>query len=148
MFKNATSDHLDESGSVDGQSWYDLYNWLLPLAEMWVRDSRVSSWYGQQKEISEDIAHETVIRTFRYHQRADRGELAPIGSLKALSRVIALNYFRDWRAPRILLILANAATIIGFQAVLGQLATDHLGPFPKRGADSRLKGYPIRGEKA
>ena len=88
---------LDECTAADGQTWYDLYNWLLPLVEMWVRDSRVSSWYGQHREITEEIAHEAVMRTFRYQQRADRGEMPPIGSLKALSRVIARNYFRDWR---------------------------------------------------
>ena len=75
---------LDECTAADGQTWYDLYNWLLPLVEMWVRDSRVSSWYGQHREIAEDIAHEAY-RTFRYQQRADRGEMPPIGSLKALS---------------------------------------------------------------
>ncbi|GCE25946.1 hypothetical protein KDA_14300 [Dictyobacter alpinus] len=94
MLDEATSAQLDACDVIDGQAWYDLYNWLLPLVEIWVRDSRVSSWYGQQREIAEDIAHEAVMRTFRYHQREDRG---PIGSLKALSRVIALNYFRDWR---------------------------------------------------
>ncbi|GER87308.1 hypothetical protein KDW_14700 [Dictyobacter vulcani] len=94
MLKDATTARLDTYDVIDGQAWYDLYNWLLPLVEIWVRDSRVSSWYGQQREIAEDISHEAVMRTFRYHQREDRG---PIGSLKALSRVIALNYFRDWR---------------------------------------------------
>jgi DNA-directed RNA polymerase specialized sigma24 family protein len=92
-----TRNYDEECTAVDDQSWYDLYNWLLPLVEMWVRDSRVSSWYGQHREIAEDIAHEAVMRTFRYHQRAARGEMAPIGSFKALSRVIARNYFRDWR---------------------------------------------------
>ena len=94
MLKDATTARVDTYDVIDGQAWYDLYNWLLPLVEIWVRDSRVSSWYGQQREIAEDISHEAVMRTFRYHQREDRG---PIGSLKALSRVIALNYFRDWR---------------------------------------------------
>lgn len=94
MLKDATTAHFDTCDVIDGQTWFDLYNWLLPLVEIWVRDSRVSSWYGQQREIAEDISHEAVMRTFRYHQREDRG---PIGSLRALSRVIALNYFRDWR---------------------------------------------------
>ncbi|GCF08272.1 sigma-70 family RNA polymerase sigma factor [Dictyobacter arantiisoli] len=97
MLADATSTHFDECDMVHGQSWFDLYIWLLPLTEIWVRDAHVSSWYGQQKEIAEDIAHEAVLRTFRYHQRACCGELPPIGSLKALSRVIARNYFRDWR---------------------------------------------------
>ncbi|GLV57620.1 hypothetical protein KDH_44560 [Dictyobacter sp. S3.2.2.5] len=97
MATDATSTHQGSYDMADGQVWYDLYNWLLPLVEMWVRDSRVSSWYGQHREIAEDIAHEAVVRTFRYQQRAARGEMSPIGSIKALSRVIARNYFRDWR---------------------------------------------------
>jgi DNA-directed RNA polymerase specialized sigma24 family protein len=97
MLMDVTVAHDDKCEVVDEQAWYDLYTWLLPLVEMWVRDSQVSSWYGQHKEIAEDIAHEAVMRTFRYYQRSHRGEMPPIGSLKALGRVIARNYFRDWR---------------------------------------------------
>ncbi len=97
MLTDATVVHKDELEMVDEQTWYDLYIWLFPLVEIWVRDSRVLSWYGQHKEIAEDIAHEAVMRAFRYYQRSSRGEMPPIGSLKALSRVIARNYFRDWR---------------------------------------------------
>ncbi len=97
MVTGARYANLDEQQLSDGQSWYDLYTWLLPLVEMWVRDSGVASWCGQYREIAEDIAHEAVLRTFRYSQRADRGEMPAVGSLKALCRVIALNYFRDWR---------------------------------------------------
>ncbi len=97
MLADATVTHIDKPEIVDEQTWYDLYLWLLPLVEIWVRDSQVSSWYGQQKEIAEDIAHEAVMRVFKYHQRAQSGEMPPISSLKALSRVIARNYFRDWR---------------------------------------------------
>jgi len=97
MLTEKTVVRRNDCEAIDGNGWYDLYHWLLPLVEIWVRDARVSSWYGQYKEIAEDIAHEAVARTFRYHQRARNGEMPPIGSLKALSRVIARNYFRDWR---------------------------------------------------
>lgn len=97
MLTDTTSVNFAEPQLGDGQAWYELYNWLLPLVEMWVRDSGVSSWHGQYKEIAEDVAHEAVVRTFRYSQRARLGEMPAIGSLKALSRVIARNYFRDWR---------------------------------------------------
>lgn len=86
-----------EQGMSEEYDWYELYTWLLPLVEMWVRDSGVTSWQGQQKEVAEDITHEAVSRTFRYNQRVQSGEMPPIGSLKALCRVIARNYFRDWR---------------------------------------------------
>lgn len=97
MLADVAVTQIDGPEIVDEQTWYDLYVWLLPLVEMWVRDSQVSSWYGQHKEIAEDIAHEAVVRAFKYHQRSHRGEMPPIGSLRALSRVIARNYFRDWR---------------------------------------------------
>jgi DNA-directed RNA polymerase specialized sigma24 family protein len=92
----ASADFAEQSMSEE-YDWYELYTWLLPLVEMWVRDSGVTSWQGQQKEVAEDITHEAVSRTFRYNQRAQSGEMPPIGSLKALCRVIARNYFRDWR---------------------------------------------------
>jgi DNA-directed RNA polymerase specialized sigma24 family protein len=131
-----TTTKLEECTAADGQTWYDLYNWLLPLVEMWVRDARVSSWYGQHREIAEDIAHEAVMRTFRYHQRADRGEMSPIGSLKALSRVIARNYFRDWRKKDWCLVRSSQdeGEVNPFEASLlarevadaAQIALDHL----------------------
>ena len=81
----------------DEQTWYDLYTWLLPLVEKWVYYANVASWHGQQKEISEDIAQEAVMRTFHYSQRASRGEVRGIESLKSLGRTIAQNHFRDRR---------------------------------------------------
>ena len=81
----------------DGQQWQDLHTWLLPLVEMWVYYADVPSWHGQQKEISEDITQEALLRTFRYSQRARRGEVRTIASLKSLSRTIAQNHFRDRR---------------------------------------------------
>ncbi|HLG77075.1 MAG TPA: hypothetical protein VKX46_11720 [Ktedonobacteraceae bacterium] len=117
----------------DGQTWYDLYNWLLPLVEMWVRASGVASWDGQQREIAEDVTHEAVARTFRYQQRADRGEMPPIGSLKALCRVIARNYFRDWRKKDWCLVrptqeisLVDGVTAAGDTIDAAQVALDHL----------------------
>lgn len=136
MLTEITSMPVEENITVDGQIWYDLYNWLLPLVEMWVRDSHVSSWYGQHREIAEDIAHEAVMRTFRYHQRAKRGEIAPIDSPKALIRVIARNYFRDWRKKDWCLVRSSQeggeqspfeATLPAHEVVdAAQIALDHL----------------------
>lgn len=81
----------------DEQTWNDLYTWLLSVVEKWVSYARVTCWLGQQKEVSEDITQEAIMRTFRYRQRANRGEVQPIVSLKSLSKVIAQNYFRDRR---------------------------------------------------
>jgi hypothetical protein len=82
---------------IDEQAWYDLYFWLLPLVEMWVRTARVSAWSGQYEEVAQDITLEAITRTFRYYQRSHSGSLPPIGSLHALCKVIARNHFRDVR---------------------------------------------------
>jgi DNA-directed RNA polymerase specialized sigma24 family protein len=86
-----------EDRDNDEQIWNDLYTWLLSLVEKWVAYAHVTCWYGQQKEVSEDIAQEAILRVLRYRQRARRGEVQPIVSLKSLSKVIAQNYFRDRR---------------------------------------------------
>jgi len=78
-----------EDRDNDEQIWNDLYTWLLSLVEKWVAYAHVTCWYGQQKEVSEDIAQEAILRVLRYRQRARRGEVQPIVSLKSLSKVIA-----------------------------------------------------------
>lgn len=82
---------------IDEQTWFDLYLWLLPIVEKWVYCADVTTWYGQQRETAEDIVQEAVTRTYRYSQRAERGEVPTIASLKSLTRTIAQNYFRDRR---------------------------------------------------
>ena len=127
-----SADKVAAPVSDDGQTWYDLYTWLLPLVEGWVREARVLSWHGQYREIAEDIAHEAVMRTFRYSQRSQQGELAPIGSLKALGRVIARNYFRDWRKKDWCLIHPNQEygafdlSAFTYEGDASQIALDHL----------------------
>jgi DNA-directed RNA polymerase specialized sigma24 family protein len=125
-----SSVELDQYMLENGQTWYDLYTWLLPVVEIWVRDAGVISWSGQQREVAEDVALEAVMRTFRYSQRSRDGEMPPIGSLKALCRVIARNYFRDWRKKDWCLVRPDAVSngsSLGNEIVdPSQLALDHL----------------------
>ncbi len=131
-----TVDMTEHDGQVcgDEQVWYDLYTWLLPIVEIWVRDAHVAAWTGQQHEMAEDIAHEAIIRTFQYNQRSQRGEMPPIGSLKALCRVIARNYFRDWRKKDWCLVHPERSASGGYDLQMlvydavdpSQIAIDHL----------------------
>jgi DNA-directed RNA polymerase specialized sigma24 family protein len=93
-----------ESTYDDEQIWNDLFTWLLAVVEKWVLYADVSCWRGQQREVSEDIAQEALLRTFKYTQRAQQGEVQPVVSLKSLSKVIAQNYFRDRRRKDQLLV--------------------------------------------
>ncbi len=104
MLKTANTFAVTEYTYDDEQIWNDLFTWLLPVVEKWVLYADVSCWRGQQKEVSEDIAQEALLRTFKYTQRASRGEVEPVVSLKSLSKVIAQNYFRDRRRKDQLLV--------------------------------------------
>lgn len=77
------------------QLWHELSSWLFPLVHMWVCYSGIRTWRGQYREIAEEIVQEAIMRTFKYTQRAERGEVPAVISLKSLSKVIAQNHFRD-----------------------------------------------------
>ncbi len=95
---------VTESTYDDEQIWDNLFTWLLAVVEKWVLYADVSCWRGQQREVSEDIAQEALLRTFKYTQRAQQGKVQPVVSLKSLSKVIAQNYFRDRRRKDQLLV--------------------------------------------
>jgi DNA-directed RNA polymerase specialized sigma24 family protein len=78
-------------------TWQKLYLLLRPLVKRWVYSSRVSSWKGQEDDMVEDILQESLLRIFRYAQRAELGEVPPIDSLDRISIVIAHNYCKDMR---------------------------------------------------
>ncbi len=107
MHDNKTNDcSSHENSSCDEQMWHELFTWILPLIEMWVRYARVPTWVGQHQEIAEDICQEALLRTFRQYNRASNGTIPPIISLKALCRTIAHHCFQDrrrkeWRLTRL-----------------------------------------------
>ena len=78
-------------------TWQKLYLLLRPLVKRWVYSSRVSSWKGQEDDLIEDILQESLLRIFRYAQRAELGEVPPIDSLERISIVITHNYCRDMK---------------------------------------------------
>ncbi len=75
--------------------WKELYPSLLSFARYFVFSLNVSSWYGQEEDIIQDVAQETVRRLLECLQKAERGERPPIQSLKSMMIVIAQNYCRD-----------------------------------------------------
>ncbi len=91
-----SSDPLKFAPSSDA-IWINLYTLLPFYVKRLVYSSGISSWRGQEEDIVEDIVQETIIRVLTCIRRADCGESTPIGSLKALSIVIARNYYQDLR---------------------------------------------------
>src|SRR2546426_3201746 len=77
--------------------WINLYSFLRPFVKRLVYSSAISSWRGQEDDLVEDIVQETIVRVFKCIRRAEIGEGTTIISPKALSIVIARNYYEDLR---------------------------------------------------
>jgi DNA-directed RNA polymerase specialized sigma24 family protein len=78
-------------------SWRELYPLLRSLANHFVYSFKVSSWYGQEKDIIEDVVQETAIRVLERVQKAERGEATPIHCLEHMIWTIVRNYCLDIR---------------------------------------------------
>jgi RNA polymerase sigma factor (sigma-70 family) len=75
--------------------WSALYPSLHSLACYLVRTSPLPCWRGQEDDIADDIAQETVRRVIERDQKAKRGEAPPIQSFKQTANTVAYNYYRD-----------------------------------------------------
>jgi len=88
--------HEQDKPSADRESlWAELYTLLLPLVRHWVFTAHIPSWLGQQEDVVQDIAQETLYKLLKYIQRAEKGEVAPVLDMKHLAIKIARNYFLD-----------------------------------------------------
>src|SRR6202051_3569440 len=87
----------DTSGSSADSQWYLLYEILPTVVMRAVYALRISLWYGQEKDIVEDIVQETLVRLWERTCKAERGEASPIGQLEHMAVVVAYNCCRDMR---------------------------------------------------
>ncbi len=76
-------------------AWSELYPALRSLACYLVRTSPLPYWHDQEEDLVEDIVQETVRRVIERALKAERGEAAPIQSLKQMATTVAYNYCRD-----------------------------------------------------
>ena len=85
----------DMRAAVSDTIWRNLYPALHSLACYLVHTSPLPYWRGQEDDLADDIAQETVRRVIERAQKAERGEAAPIQSLKQMANTVAYNYYRD-----------------------------------------------------
>jgi DNA-directed RNA polymerase specialized sigma24 family protein len=85
----------DMRAAMSDTIWRNLYPALHSLACYLVRTSPLPYWRGQEDDLADDIAQETVRRVIERAQKAERGEAAPIQSLKQMANTVAYNYYRD-----------------------------------------------------
>jgi DNA-directed RNA polymerase specialized sigma24 family protein len=85
----------DMRAAMSDTIWRNLYPALHSLACYLVHTSPLPYWRGQEDDLADDIAQETVRRVIERAQKAERGEAAPIQSLKQMANTVAYNYYRD-----------------------------------------------------
>jgi len=85
----------DMRAATSDTIWRNLYPALHSLACYLVRTSPLPYWRGQEDDMADDIAQETVRRVIERAQKAERGETPPIQSLKQMANTVAYNYYRD-----------------------------------------------------
>ena len=78
-------------------AWEELYSSLFPFARSLVFSFKVPAWCGQEDDIAQDVVQETARRLIERLRKAERGELPPVQSVRAMMFVIARNYCRDMR---------------------------------------------------
>jgi DNA-directed RNA polymerase specialized sigma24 family protein len=85
----------DMRAAMSDTIWRNLYPALHSLACYLVRTSPLPYWRGQEEDLADDIAQETVRRVIERAKKAERGEATPIQSLKQMANTVAYNYYRD-----------------------------------------------------
>jgi DNA-directed RNA polymerase specialized sigma24 family protein len=83
------------NGLDDSAKWAELYPSLRSFAKHLIYSFKVSSWYGQEEDIVEDIVQEAATRILERARRAEYGDAAPIHSLEQIVWTVIRNYCID-----------------------------------------------------
>lgn len=97
MVTNTYSHNIHNSDLSDEVIWIEIYPKILSLSRRFVHEYWISCWSGQEEDIADDVAQETVRRLIERSQQAIRGEATPIFSIEKMLAKIALNFVRDLR---------------------------------------------------
>src|SRR5260370_17014256 len=77
------------------EEWERLYPLLHARVARWVYTSSIPLWMKQREAIIEDIVGDTILKTFAYTKRAERGEAREVDSLESISTVTAYHCYVD-----------------------------------------------------
>jgi DNA-directed RNA polymerase specialized sigma24 family protein len=79
----------------DDDCWSMLYTRLKPLVRAWVYDSHIPRWQGEEDATTDDIVSETVERTLKRVNAANKGKAEPVLSIWAIAKQTAFHHFID-----------------------------------------------------
>jgi RNA polymerase sigma factor (sigma-70 family) len=95
MAKNIHCDETPSFDQVNDVNWHEYYPRLLSLAKHFVYAYHIPCWDGQEEDIAEDVAQETMLRLIKRIYQSQQGMALPIHSLKSMATTIARNYVLD-----------------------------------------------------
>ena len=93
------------NGVGDSTKWAELYPSLRSFAKHLIYSFKVSSWYGQEEDMVDDLVQEAVTRILERTRRAEYGDATPIHSLEQIIWTVIRNCCidmsrRDYRLVR------------------------------------------------
>ena len=97
MMKDVQRNETPSFDQVNDVNWHQYYPWLLTLARRFVYTYHIPCWDGQEEDIAEDVAQETMLRLIKRMYQSQQGMALPIHSLKSMATTIARNYVFDLR---------------------------------------------------
>ncbi len=83
---------------------------LRPYIQNYIYMLHLFHWKGKEREMTDDVLHETYLRAIPYIRNAENGTIPPIMSLEALCKTIAKRYLLDLRRKDKRLIISIDAT--------------------------------------
>ena len=113
------SDYFSQSQNVPTtvEEWNTLETVLHSYIQKHLYTLRLTHWQGAEKEITEDVLYEAILRAIRYAQRAISSTTSPIHSFEAICKTIAKRYLLDLRRKdkRLVFSLDNTPSITEHQ---------------------------------
>jgi DNA-directed RNA polymerase specialized sigma24 family protein len=97
MALHSNSSDPSRCGTFSDATWENLYTTLRSPVRRWVYTSGISSWLGQEEDITEEIVQESISRTFERSLRLHDSEETVLRSPEAMAYTIARNYYNDLR---------------------------------------------------
>lgn len=116
--------HCEETSSFDQVNyvnWHEYYPRLLSIAKRFVYVYHIPCWYGQEEDIAEDVAQETIVRMIKRIHKSQQGKAMPVNSMESMTTMIARNYVLDLRRHDRRVVRLAEITVKETEAHIGEL---------------------------
>ncbi len=127
--------HCDETFLFEPNNfvdWNNYYPKLLSISRCFVYMYHLACWRGQEEDMAEDVAQETIRRMIQRIHKSVQGKAKPINSVEHMMTTIARNYVRDLRRRDRRMVLSSDTSLQRIVTNMNELgntletATEHI----------------------